>query len=268
MTEPSPGPRVTRSRAIRGAAAALVLALAFAGCGSQIPFGTPGVSGGPGPATAAPGASGPAVSRAPSPDSSGGSGPPGSAGGSLPPAPTLGPGATVYTVAAVNLQVTLPPGWVGFDATTPAAAIADAIAEHPELEEALSLLQSGIAFVAVDAAATGAGQPASMTVSSTGSAISSPDVLESLAATTASQIEGTQPIDGEVTISPLQLATGPAVNLVWQLEPAEGAEPLGLDAYLLPVGERTFAVTFAAPLSVRDGFQPAFRAIVESMRPA
>ena len=99
-------------------------------------------------------------------------------------------------------------------------------------------------------------------------AISNPAVLESLAQTTASQVEATQPIDGTVTISTLALGNGPAVNLVWQLEPEEGSEPLGLDAYLLPVGERTFAVTFAAPLSVRDGFQPAFRAIVESMRPA
>ena len=264
VTEPSPGPRVTRSRtAAWGRRRADRDAWRSPAAGRRSHSGRRVSAAGRVPGQRRPG---PAVPRRPALPRRAARGRWASAGSSG-PAPTLGPGATVYTIAAVNLQVTLPPGWVGFDATTPAAAIRDAIAEHPELEEALNLLESGIGFVAVDAAATGAGQPTSMTVSSTGSAISSPAVLESLAQTTASQVEATQPIDGEVTSSTLQLATGPAVNLVWQLEPEEGAEPLGLDAYLLPVGERTFAVTFAAPVSVRDGFQPAFRAIVESMRP-
>lgn len=245
----------------------LVLALCLVGCGSQIPFGTPGVGGGPVPATVAPGTSSAPSAGTASPARSGGPAPSTSAGASVPPA-SLGPAAPVYTVAAVDLKITLPVGWVGFDSTTSQAAVSEAIAEHPELEEALSLLQSGLAFVAVDAAATGAGQPASMTVSSTGSAIPSQALLESLAQTTAAQIEATQPIDGTVTQTTIDLPAGPAVNLVWQLQQEDGAEPLGLDAYLLSVGERTFAVTFAAPLSVRDGFQPAFRGIVESMAPA
>ena len=258
-----PDRRVGRPRGTRrDAVAAAVLALAIAGCGAQIPFGTPGSSTGAVGGSASPGAGG-------SPGSSlGTSGAPAGSGGATAAPVTLAPGAAVYTVESVGLAITLPVGWVGYDATTPQALIGAAIAEHPEIKEALELLQAGLVLVAVDAAATGAGQAASMTVSSTGSAIPSRALLEALGQTTAGQIAASQPLDGQVAQSTIDLASGPAVNLVWQLRPEGDAEPLGFDAYLLTVGERTFAVTFVAPVPTRDGFQPVFRAIVESMRPA
>lgn len=262
-------------RSTRAAASIAILALAAvaAGCGSQIPFGTPRPSGAI-PGTAAPSGATAAPSAGQSAGASGtptvpASQPPsGGVPGSEEPLPTPPTTAVTYAVAGTTLRLTLPPGWVGYDNVSSQAAILAATREHPELTEAFDRLGSGrLLFVAVDASATGNDQPPSLTIGSIGGPIPSVLLLESLAANTAGQIAQNQPVDGEIEQRTLDLTPGPgpAVNLRWKLEPVGDAEALGFDAYLLSVGDRTYQTTFAAPISVLEGFEPAFEAIVASM---
>lgn len=265
-----PSPR--RTAAPAPIAVVVMTALLFAACGSQIPFGTPRQSP---PANPTPGPSG-AATVAPSAPST--TGP--SAGTSVAPSGPTTPAtsdqpastppttAVTYTVAATNgLQLTLPPGWVGFDSETPEAVILAASREHPQLTDTLASIGSiQLVFVAVDATATGDGQAPSMTITNAGGAIPVPSLLEQLARQTVNQIKASQPVDGDVEVRTVELAAGPAVNLRWKLTPAGDDEALGLDAYFLSLVQGTYIVTFAAPVSVVTGFEPAFEAIVGSMR--
>jgi hypothetical protein len=226
---------------------ALLVGLVLVACGGQIPFGTPR-------------AGGPATSAAPTPAGT-------DAGGSVPgfSPPTS---AVTYRIAKAALSLTLPPGWVGYDAASPDALLDAAARDHPELRQVFDLLQRGqLSFVALDASATGEGQPASMTIASLGNAIPPGPALEQFAEQVAGSIRNGQPMGGEVALEPVALGSGEAYNLRWQIARTGGAEPLGLDAYVLSLPERTYLVTFSAPASEVDGFQPAFRRIVGSMTP-
>ncbi len=267
-------PQFGRSTRAAASIAILVLAAVAAGCGSQIPFGTPRPSGvtpptaRPSGATTAPSA-GQSAGATVAPSAVPGSDAPGTAApGSDGPLPTPPTTAVTYAVAGTTLRLTLPPGWVGYDSASSQAAVLAATREHPELTEAFDRLGSGrLMFVAVDASATGGDQPPSLTIGSIGGPIPSVVLLESLAATTADPIQQNQAVDGEIEQRTLDLTPGPgpAVNLRWHLEPVGEAEALGFDAYLLSVGDRTYQTTFAAPISVLEGFAPAFEAIVASM---
>ena len=269
---------------------ALGLVLILSACGGQIPFGTPRLSsaapssapsGGPATSptpgnagvTAAPGSEAPTsaastpASATPTPGGTQAS--PGSsdASESLQPAATPAANSVTYRVPAAGLSLTLPAGWVGYDASSPDASVDAAAREHPELQASFDALQSGQAsFVALDASATGEGQPVSMAISSPGSAIPAGPLLEGLAERIAESIRSGQPI-GEVTLEPVELSSGEAYNLHWQTAGADGAEPLGYDAYVLSLPERTYLVTFSGPASAMEGSAPAFRGIIDSMAP-
>ena len=248
------------------------MALLVAACGSQIPFETPRPSGAT-PPTPAPSAAASVTPSAPPsaaptvPPASGATHAPSVPPTSDEPVPTPPTIAVTYDVAGTNgLQITLPPGWIGFDSDSPEAAILAASREHPELAETLASIGSiQLVFVALDASATGEGQAPSMTITNAGGAIPSATLLENLARQTVDQIKAVQPVDGDVAVRAIELPPGPAVNVRWKLKSTGDEEALGLDAYFLSVGSSTYIVTFAAPVSLVEGFGPAFEAIVSSM---
>ena len=255
-----PRSALARGRAPACATLALIVAT-VAACGSQIPFGTPRTSGGT-TATAGPGGSGGSpVASATTPPASNGP-------ASDAPFPTPATTEVTYSVANAGIRITLPAGWVGYDARTSEAATLAAAREHPELAASFDALRSEqLLFVALDASSSGAGGPPSLTIAGIGGAIASPQLLESLARSIAGQITSTQDVAGEVDLEPVELPSGATVNLRWRLEPA-GAEPLSLDAYVLSVGERAVLATFAAPTSGIEDVRPTFQAIAGSLAPA
>jgi hypothetical protein len=266
MTHLRPRGRSARS-GLRAAALALGFALVLGACGGQIPFGTPRVNGAPSASAPSPAGSGAPTPAASTPVASAPASAAGSASASDGVAGTPPTTAITYQIQDAALALTLPPGWVGYDSTTPVAQIDAAARDHTELREVFDLLQSGqLSFVALDASPAGEGQPASMTIASPGRAIASGPLLRQFSEQVAQSIRSGNPVNGDVALDPVQLGSGEAYNLRWQIA-REGEENLGLDAFVLSLPERTYLVTFSAPSSVVEGFAPAFRGIVDSMAP-
>lgn len=264
-----------RLSALTWAVAAAVLAVVLSACGSQIPFRTPRPSAVVTPTPVSSGDSSVPPSGAPTaapttPPTPGSSNPPSVPPESGAPAPTPPATAVTFDVAGTNgLKITMPPGWIGFDSESPDAAVQAVAREHPELAGTLASLGSNqLLFVAFDASATGVGQAPSLTITSAGGAIPSKLLLEALARQAVEQIKATQPVEGEVALRTVDLLPGPAVNARYGLKAIGDGESLGLDAYFVSVGSGTYIVTFAAPISVLEGFAPAFEAIVNTMQEA
>jgi hypothetical protein len=121
-----------------------------------------------------------------------------------------------------------------------------------------------VIFVGFDAAATGGSRPATMTMKRIGDAIPVQSLLTGLARATATQIQASQPVKGKVTYQDARLPNGPAVMMGYTVAPA-GETSLGMDVFLISVGDSTYLVAFEVPADQIAGFRPVFRAVAQSL---
>jgi hypothetical protein len=175
----------------------------------------------------------------------------------------LSDGTTPTTIAAVDMSIILPAGWLAFDTQTAPDMLQSTSSQHPELSATLGQLQSGqLNMVAFDTTATGGGPPPIVTLVQTGDAIDVTSLLEALARTTATQIARTESISGKIDQATVKLTDLTAVELRYTLT---GAAPVAVDSFLLSVGGNTWLLRFAVPAAEIVALHPAIVAAVESL---
>ena len=168
-------------------------------------------------------------------------------------------------IAGANVTILLPYGWLALDSKSSPIAVHTTMDSHPVVADTIgTLLDNTATFVGFDAAATGAGRPATVTIRRIGDAIPVQNLLTGLARATASQIQDSQPISGTVTYQDANLPNGPAVEMVYTLTPPTGLS-LALDVFLVSVGDSTYLVSFAVPADEIAGFAPVFRNVVQTL---
>jgi hypothetical protein len=188
---------------------------------------------------------------------------PASSSGVGPSPSVLGQGP-VIAIPGLGLSLRLPSGWVGLDSTVPPSLLGSTTAGHADLAESLTRLGSGeLGFVAFDPASTSEPTPR-ITIATTGDAIPTIPLLESLAWHTADQLARTASIS-DLEVTPATLAAGPAVELRYRVQPAASGPVLAVDSWFISAGGHTVLLTFTGPGAESDAWRPKVRAIADSL---
>jgi hypothetical protein len=73
-------------------------------------------------------------------------------------------------------------------------------------------------------------------------------------------------VTGDVTKTNMTVPAGQTVRFDYTVQPASGGTPVTLQTYLFVQGSNSYLVTFAASSDVFPASQPAFDAIIQSLR--